>query len=36
VAETAVFEWNLYLSLPEGEYEPVEYEQGYHFRQGYP
>jgi hypothetical protein len=36
VAETAVLEWNLYLRLPEGEYEPVEYEQGWHFRQGYP
>ena len=36
VAETAIFEWNLYLRLPEGEYEPVEYEQGWHFRMGYP
>jgi hypothetical protein len=35
VAETAILEWNLYLRLPEGEYEPVEYEQGWHFRQGY-
>ena len=35
VAETAIFEWNLYLRSPEGEYEPVEYEQGWHFRMGH-
>lgn len=32
VAEEAVNEWNLYVSLPEGEYEPLEYPEGHHFR----
>lgn len=35
VAETAMLEWGLYLSSPEGEYEPVDYPEGHHFRIGY-
>lgn len=32
VAEEAWREFTLYLSLPEGEYEPDEYPDGWHFR----
>lgn len=32
VAETAWHEFTLYLILPEGEYVPEEYPDGWHFR----
>jgi hypothetical protein len=32
VAEEAWCEFTLYLRLPEGEYEPEEYPEGWHFR----
>lgn len=32
VADMAVKEWLLYLQLPEGEYEPEEYPEGWDFR----
>lgn len=35
VAEEAWREFTLYLILPEGEYVPEEYPEGWHFRRGY-
>jgi hypothetical protein len=35
VAEEAWHEFTLYLILPEGEYTPEEYPEGWHFRRGY-
>jgi len=35
VAEEAWHEFTLYLVLPEGEYVPEEYSEGWHFRRGY-
>jgi hypothetical protein len=32
VAEEAWREFTLYLRLPEGEYYPEEYPEGWHFR----
>jgi hypothetical protein len=32
VAEEAIREWLKYLSSPEGEYSPLEYERDWHFR----
>ena len=32
VSEMAVKEWFLYMQLPEGEYEPEEYPEGWDFR----
>jgi hypothetical protein len=32
VAEEAWREFTLYLRLPEGEYVPEEYPEGWHFR----
>ena len=35
VAEEAWNEFTLYLILPEGEYTPEEYPEGWHFRRGH-
>lgn len=34
VAEEALFEWHLYLSLSPGQYRPVDYPEGYDFYRG--